>query len=40
MHYDKPTEWVWRNVKHDRIGKAGVASKFADPSLRYIAAVA
>ena len=59
-----PDEWVWKNVKHDRIGKVGVASKddlkaqavgalrrlqkmprlvrafFADPSLRYIAAVA
>ena len=22
-----PDEWVWKNVKHDRIGKAGVASK-------------
>ena len=27
MHYDKPTEWVWKNVKHDRIGKTGVTSK-------------
>ena len=27
MHYDKPTEWVWKNVKHDRIGKTGLASK-------------
>jgi transposase len=22
-----PDEWVWKNVKHDRIGKTGVASK-------------
>ena len=22
-----PDEWVWKNVKHDRIGKAGVTSK-------------
>ena len=22
-----PDEWVWRNVKHDRIGKTGVTSK-------------
>jgi hypothetical protein len=27
MHHGKPTEWVWKNVKHDRIGKAGVTSK-------------
>ena len=27
MHYGKPTEWVWKNVKHDRIGKTGVTSK-------------
>ena len=22
-----PDEWVWKNVKHDRIGKTGVTSK-------------
>jgi hypothetical protein len=22
-----PCEWVWKNVKHDRIGKTGVTSK-------------
>ena len=22
-----PDEWVWKNVKHDRIGKSGVTSK-------------
>jgi len=27
MHYDKPTEWVWKNVKNDRIAKIGVTSK-------------
>ena len=21
-----PDEWVWKNVKHDRIGKAGITS--------------
>ena len=26
-HYGKPTEPVWKNVKHDRIGKTGVTSK-------------
>lgn len=23
-----PDEWVWKNVKHDRIGKTGVTSKY------------
>jgi hypothetical protein len=27
MHYGELTEWVWKNVKHDRIGKTGVTSK-------------
>jgi hypothetical protein len=27
MHYGAPTEPVWKNVKHDRIGKTGVTSK-------------
>jgi transposase len=22
-----PDEWVWKNVKHDRIGKTGVTSQ-------------
>ena len=26
-HELNPDEWVWKNVKHDRIGKAGVASE-------------
>ena len=21
-----PDEWVWKNVKHDRVGKAGITS--------------
>jgi hypothetical protein len=25
--YGKPTEWVWKNVRNDRIAKAGVTSK-------------
>jgi hypothetical protein len=25
MHYDKPTEGLWKNIKHDRIGRAGVS---------------
>lgn len=30
-----PDEWVWENVKHDRIGKA----VFSDPHIRYARAV-
>lgn len=30
-----PDEWVWKNVKHDRIGKA----VFSDPHIRYARAV-
>jgi hypothetical protein len=26
MHYDKPTEWVWNNVKNDRIGRGVIMS--------------
>jgi hypothetical protein len=26
MHYDKPTEWVWNNVKNDRIGRSVIMS--------------
>ena len=21
MHYGEPTEWVWKNIKHDHVGK-------------------
>jgi len=27
MHCDKPTEWVWNNVKNDRIGREVIMSK-------------
>ena len=27
MHYGKPTEWVWKNVKHDNLGRASVKSE-------------
>ena len=26
MHYGKPTEWVWNNVKNDRIGRSVITS--------------
>src|SRR6201993_1679925 len=26
MHCDKPTEWVWNNVKNDRIGRSVIMS--------------
>jgi hypothetical protein len=26
MHYGKPTEWVWNNVKNDRIGRGVIMS--------------
>ena len=26
MHYDKPTEWVWNNVKNDRISRGVIMS--------------
>jgi hypothetical protein len=27
MHYGKPTKWVWKNVKHDGIGRSAVRGK-------------
>jgi len=27
MHYGKPTEWVWKNVKHDNLGRASAKSE-------------
>jgi hypothetical protein len=38
MHYGKPTEWVWKNVKNDRIARSGVTSK-ADLKARAVGAL-
>jgi len=27
MHCGKPTEWVWKNVKHDNLGRASAKSE-------------
>ena len=24
MHCGKPTEWVWKNIKADRLGRVGI----------------